>query len=78
MYIKGIENYWHGVVNIQGQTKDDLQLPKWFSLTIRCHLKCICTLRKRLHHHFTLTSLPHLIQLEDFTLQEVNNAKERK
>ena len=52
-----------------------MQLPKcMFSLTICHHHKCLHTLHKRLHH---LTSLQRLIQLEDLTLQEVNNAKER-
>ena len=41
------------------------QYPKWFSPTIRHHLKCLRTLRRRLHHHFTLSSLQRLIQLED-------------
>ena len=53
-----------------------MQYPKWYSPTIRHHLKCLHSLRKRLRHHFTLTILQHLIQLEDLTQQELKNAKE--
>ena len=73
---KGIDNYWHGVVIPKVKLKT-MQLPKCFSSTICHHLRCLRTLCKRLRHHFTLTSLQRLIQLEDLTLQEVNNAKER-
>jgi len=54
--------------------KSNTQYSKWFSPTIHHHLKCLCTLRRKLH--FTLTSLQHLIQLEDLTQHEIFNAKE--
>ena len=53
-----------------------IQYPKWYSPTIRHHLKCLCSLRKRLRRHFTLTTLRHLSQLEDLTQQELKNIKE--
>ena len=52
------------------------QYPNWFSPTIRHHLKCLRTLRKKLHRHFTLASVQRLIQLEELTQQELYNAKE--
>jgi len=50
--------------------------PKWFSPKIHHHLKRLLTLHRKLHHHFTLTSLQRLIQLEDLTQHEIFNAKE--
>ena len=52
------------------------QFPKWFTPAIRHHLKCLRTLRRKLRHHFTLSSLQRLIHLEDLTQSEINYAKE--
>ena len=41
------------------------QYPKWFSSDIKHQLKCLCTLRKKLRRHFTLSKLQQLIKAED-------------
>ena len=51
------------------------QYPKWFSPNLKHQLKYLCTLRKRVHRHFTISKLQLLIQAEDAFQLSLSKAK---